>query len=388
MKSELENRIVFEEVEEDKTKRKVDLEPPKHRMKKQRTTDEIVAGFENLNPPGSSSADDDIFAEAREEEPNANEDIGNFYPLLLEPETKDRLEIEFDSPGTSWKDSYIRTRHKNLRCFPSCSSKHMHNGFCGNPVLVYVNSESEFLREQDRLVAVAELRKVDGAQTYTAGGKFEQAASKNKDGNEILVGNWVSYDSVNQRHLVEFKPPRRWRYNCKLAKHTMSQKHVFTVYVCSMKRKLCLAEKNSPEFMLNSAWKVWKPPGDVTNERMRANSLTMSNSGNDSTISSVMDPFKSSPSMPLTSSFPLLYNQLVSNTQQNKTGYNSLLPMHPSMLGLLLPNQLLPNNNTQSALDQRTTARQLSSDDLYGPRRDVAKEQDNQALLSAMFGLK
>ncbi|GBG34818.1 Hypothetical Protein FCC1311_110402 [Hondaea fermentalgiana] len=161
-----------------------------------------------------------------------------------------------------WKASYVRTRHKNLRCFPACLARHMENGFCGQSVCAHLYMLDRSAVDALGLELYAGIRKASSPLLYEAGqtvGKLfkEDPISRNK----VFRGEWKSFEPSAGRWLVEFIAERRWRYLCKLAKHTMKQEHVFTIYVVSRKTMTCVAHADSPAFRLTSAW---KQPGAPT----------------------------------------------------------------------------------------------------------------------------
>mmetsp|Transcript_23823 Transcript_23823/g.41989 ORF Transcript_23823/g.41989 Transcript_23823/m.41989 type:complete len:407 (+) Transcript_23823:223-1443(+) len=161
---------------------------------------------------------------------------------------------------SAWKSRFVRTRHKNLRCFPACSAQHVESGFCGDSVFIWVSMENPDSVKDLNLTAHGCLRKTTETRLHEVGKRASSIRDPEfHEPNEVFVGEWKQYDAAEKRWLVEFSPPRRWRYHTKLAKHTMKQAHVFSAYILGNVKdeneQTCVATADSPEFRLQSAWK-------------------------------------------------------------------------------------------------------------------------------------
>ena len=155
----------------------------------------------------------------------------------------------------SWHASYVRTRHKNLRCFPFCSPSHRERSFCGLPITVMYPSDS--IESAKKLNMIGCFRKAKAPLLLNCGGRSAEVFEKEHQ-NEIIAGLFTAYDKEARLGTYEFRPPRKWRYKCEQNKYTTSELHTFTVYLLQLSEATnayeCVGSKDSPAFNIVSAW--------------------------------------------------------------------------------------------------------------------------------------
>jgi hypothetical protein len=185
-----------------------------------------------------------------------------------------------------WRESYTRTRHKNLRCFPACLDQHSEHSFCGRPVYALVSVPRQELKDELGLAVFAEMRHSEQPHKAALGEPIAQARTSlrvaavgletpSQDG--LLAGEFESWDEGSKRWLVRFEPPGRWRYHFQLAKHRSKETHVVSVIltgVCGATGgRTCLARVDSKPFRIASAWRrLDGPHPKLENEQPAAGS--------------------------------------------------------------------------------------------------------------------
>ena len=196
--------------------------------------------------------------------PTPGESLHKTSGTTLPLEAKQEIEVVATKPAVlsltfvheeSWHKSYVRTRHKNLRCFPFCSPSHRERSFCGLPIIVMYPCESA--EEAKKLSIVGSLRKMKDPLLLTYGDRYPDVARKSH-ANEIIAAIFTSYDTDAKLATYEFRPPRKWRYKCEQNKYTTSELHAFTVYLLRISETSneleCVGSKDSPAFNIVSAW--------------------------------------------------------------------------------------------------------------------------------------
>lgn len=150
---------------------------------------------------------------------------------------------------TNWHPSYVRTRHKNLRCFPFCAPEHKERSFCGLPITVFLRCPDA--QTARKLHLMGRFRKVREKPMVEIGVKSSSATS---EVSRVVFASFQEYNEAEGVAVFDFMPPRKWRYHCEQNKYTTSELHAFTAYVFD-DRNICIDIKDSPHFRIVSAWR-------------------------------------------------------------------------------------------------------------------------------------
>ncbi|GBG29693.1 Hypothetical Protein FCC1311_059142 [Hondaea fermentalgiana] len=150
---------------------------------------------------------------------------------------------------TNWHPSYVRTRHKNLRCFPFCAPEHKERSFCGLPITVFLRCPNA--QAARKLHLMGRFRKVREKPLVEMGAKSSTASF---DVSRVVFASFQEYNEAEGMAVFDFMPPRKWRYHCEQNKYTTSELHAFTAYVFD-DRNICVDIKDSPHFRIVSAWR-------------------------------------------------------------------------------------------------------------------------------------
>jgi len=177
-----------------------------------------------------------------------------------------------------WHASYVRTRHKNIRCFPFCSPIHRERSFCGQSLVVSAPYSGEKAKQ---LVLLGCFRKIREKLFFNLGGRYASEdinTDLHTNKNEMMTAIFTGYDANAKLSFFEFRPPRKWRYHCEQNKYTTQENHVFTLYVFEKLENdtlSCIGYADSPPFCIISAWNqsldtVSRPFTGTPNETYRS----------------------------------------------------------------------------------------------------------------------
>ncbi len=148
----------------------------------------------------------------------------------------------------NWHASYVRTRQKNLRCFPFCSSTHKEHSFCGESIRVLVTVPSSAAAMSLSLEGC--FRKVKENPQMALG--MPRSALRWTE-NEQVSGCLSYWDPFSCVAVFDFPPSRTWRYRCSQNKHNSMDGHAFTVATFDT-LGVCVDLVDSPHFRIVSAW--------------------------------------------------------------------------------------------------------------------------------------
>jgi len=141
----------------------------------------------------------------------------------------------------------VRTRHNNLRCFPSCGRIHRETSFCGRSVEVKVLKAA--VPSAKAAIIFGEFRRAKGPLSYHLNERISQARLK-QDADKIELGEYVNMNEKHYRFV--FTPNKKWRYDAKIPKQT--ELHVFTVYLVS--EEVIIDILDSKGFRVIPVWKA------------------------------------------------------------------------------------------------------------------------------------
>ena len=148
----------------------------------------------------------------------------------------------------NWHASYVRTRQKNLRCFPFCASTHKEHSFCGESIRMLVTVASSAAATSLSLEGC--FRKVK-ENPQMALGTPRSALRWPED--ELVSGCLSHWDPFSCVAVFDFPPSRTWRYRCSQNKHNRMDSHAFTVATFDA-LGVCVDLVDSPHFRIVSAW--------------------------------------------------------------------------------------------------------------------------------------
>ena len=157
---------------------------------------------------------------------------------------------------------FIRTRHNNLRCFPSCSPVHKQNAFCGSPIYVKVKrlEEIESPIPTENIFAGFHLERQD--ESCKLDEPFDQETVSKSLGSIVLQARMYKQDQ-NFSYFI-FMPDGKWTYAATLV---ATDKHHFSVFYVVNGR--LIAKHKSPFFHVIPTWKV-----QSSNQRSRSAGTT------------------------------------------------------------------------------------------------------------------
>mmetsp|Transcript_6318 Transcript_6318/g.7241 ORF Transcript_6318/g.7241 Transcript_6318/m.7241 type:complete len:458 (+) Transcript_6318:216-1589(+) len=162
-------------------------------------------------------------------------------------------DLSFQHEGR-WHDSYVRTRHKNIRCFPFCSPQHRERSFCGQSLVATIKFSNA---KMAKWIHARGMFRKKSEDLYFKHGNRENEPTLPAPKNEIIEGNLIRQDAGSNTLTFEFQPPRKWRYKCEQNKYTTAEKHVFSVYFFEKRSGdsfHCFGYGDSPSFRISSAW--------------------------------------------------------------------------------------------------------------------------------------
>ncbi len=166
----------------------------------------------------------------------------------------------------NWHASYVRTRQKNLRCFPFCASTHKDHSFCGESIRILVTVASSAAAMSLSLEGCFRKVKED---PHVALGTPRSALRWPED--ELVSGCLSCWDPFSCVAVFDFAPSRKWRYRCSQNKHRSMDSHAFTVATFDA-LGICVDLVDSPHFRIVSAWlqnissvarPLWGMPGSA-----------------------------------------------------------------------------------------------------------------------------
>lgn len=146
-----------------------------------------------------------------------------------------------------FKDSYVRTRHNNLRCFPACGRVHRESSFCGRSVEIKV-LKALVPNLRDAFV-FGEFRRQTGPLSFTVGEGYLKSRLKS-DANNIEQAEYVNMNEQYYRFV--FTPNKKWRYDARIPRQ--QDVHVFTVYLVN--DEVITNTLDSKGFVIIPVWKT------------------------------------------------------------------------------------------------------------------------------------
>lgn len=138
--------------------------------------------------------------------------------------------------------SYVRTRHKNVRCFPRCAVVHKSKSFCGHSVYVLVKGDG--LRKED-VIVVGEFRNVRTAASFTVGQEVPIS-----DFDECFTEG-VLLKQEGKDLSFAINPVRKWKFDGKIRP---MDHYVFTVFAIVGGK--VMAKTDTPSFTITPIWKT------------------------------------------------------------------------------------------------------------------------------------
>lgn len=167
----------------------------------------------------------------------------------------DGLSIWVDHEET-FQTRYVRTRDKNLRCFPTCSETHMPRSFCGVPVAVSARLPPGL--SADDTYIVAEFRSIRLQPPRWRAGDTVPDRVAMAIGAEQMEKLYKGELTAVHADVAEFqvRPPGRWRCSSYTCFKPAYYAHVFTVYLVDVARSVCIGVADSPPFAVVPAWIV------------------------------------------------------------------------------------------------------------------------------------
>jgi len=146
-----------------------------------------------------------------------------------------------------FNDSYVRTRHNNLRCFPSCARVHKESSFCGKSVEL---KALRVLSADVKSIAVfGEFRRQQGEFSFKEGETVTRARLK-EEAHRLEIAEYVNANDLYYRFV--FTPNKKWRYDARVSRQ--QELHVFTVYVAV--NEVVVGHLDSKAFMIIPVWKT------------------------------------------------------------------------------------------------------------------------------------
>jgi len=143
---------------------------------------------------------------------------------------------------SAFRDSYIQTRHKNLRCFPICSRVHMDKSFCGTPIEISVHRTD---LEISQILLFGEFHGVKRERTFKKG---DTCTTEQVDIDKFMLGQYAFSKSDGIRFVIN--PNRKW-YCADKSKD--SELRCLTVYLCINNQVEDIAD--SPGFHIVPIWR-------------------------------------------------------------------------------------------------------------------------------------
>ena len=185
-------------------------------------------------------------------------------PPSLEGSTAEQVIMEI---LTNLQSSYLRNNRrggqKNLRCFPSCTSGHIVNGFCGGDVRVKLLIDRK-LRKDTTFVSFTEFVKEGSEPTdITIGSKYlttefhSQTRSKSNPKERFIRGKMISSKDAEATYIFSYKPTC-WHYSWRSNKHATNTKHFLRIFVFELcqddqSSMTCMSLIDSTKFTLFSS---------------------------------------------------------------------------------------------------------------------------------------
>jgi len=152
--------------------------------------------------------------------------------------------------NTSFREAYVQTRHKNLRCFPVCSAVHMDKSFCGRIIEVAVSFPRETEPPVGKPMLVGEFRCTTVRQSLDVGSNTENVDFRNP---KYIIAELVVSGSRDLRFVIN--PNRKWFYP-----RTTSEGELHCYSAFLMMDNVVIAQLDSPTFKVLPIWKEERRP--------------------------------------------------------------------------------------------------------------------------------
>eukprot|EP00924_Labyrinthula_sp_SR-Ha-C_P004668 augustus_masked-scaffold_1-processed-gene-7.40-mRNA-1 protein AED:1.00 eAED:1.00 QI:0/-1/0/0/-1/1/1/0/602 len=193
-----------------------------------------------------------------------------------------------------WNDQYQRANRnsgmKNIRCFPFCGPKHTKHNFCGESILIEL--ETKKVLSSEDLVVFAEITEyinlsfekgtLQSIQAIEDDFRVESDPVKKYWKGDLREEKDISKENgCKKKFCFEFNRERRgWHYGWKANRYTGEAKHVFRVFIfekVSSDVCRCVFHVDSPLFQVYSRKPKRKNPLDTLHDKASKKAgLTMS----------------------------------------------------------------------------------------------------------------
>lgn len=149
---------------------------------------------------------------------------------------------------------YSYTCHRNLRCFPQCSSPtHRQQGFCGGPIKTFLVDQNYAVPHSD-LLLFGEIRSVANEPLFQQGQvKVLPTSTDIKPGwmKKLINGEFVGSSAEDGRRKMWFESRGKWHLE---QTRSINNSCVFTVYVVRSDG-MCVVTASGPVFQMNAVWR-------------------------------------------------------------------------------------------------------------------------------------